>query len=254
MSASSTARLILVVPCYNEAERLPHFLPRLVEALADVDCRIQVVDDGSQSSQVEATEILVDELRSRFAVRLAPLLALPVNQGKGAAIRAGWQTHSGSEWLAFVDADGAIAPLEVRRVIEIALSSPKQAYFASRVKMLGRKVDRSLFRHLIGRVFATAASLRLNVPVYDTQCGLKIVPGTLFEDGCAPFKENGFGFDLELMVALLGKGFSVQEVPIDWTHIPGSKIHLVRDSIRIYAALDGIARRRHQWTSPNRIK
>lgn len=245
--------LVLVVPCYNEAERLPRYLPHLAAALADTDCLLQVVDDGSRSPEVAAIGRLVDEWRRRLPDRIAPLLALPANQGKGAAIRAGWRAHPGSRLLGFVDADGAISPPEVRRVVDLAFATPGDAFFASRVKMLGRRVDRTFTRHLMGRVFATAASLRLNIPVYDTQCGLKIIPGPVFDHSTAAFAEDGFAFDLELLVALLDQGYSIQEIPIDWTHIAGSKIHFVRDSIRIYSSLERIAHHRPKWTSPNKI-
>lgn len=253
MNTSSAKRLVLVVPCYNEAERLPLFLPGLTEALADIDCLIQVVDDGSQPAQVKAVEAAVEKSRSRLPNQVASLLALPVNQGKGAAIRAGWRAHGESELLGFVDADGAIAPREVRRFAELAFAAPGQAYFASRIKMLGRKVDRKFTRHIIGRVFATLVSLRLKVPVYDTQCGLKILPSAAFPQG-VHFEENGFAFDLELMMVLLDEGFSIEEVPIDWSDVPGSKVHLVRDPIRMYSALQRIAHNRSKRMAPDKIK
>jgi len=253
-ATSHIPRLLLVVPCYNEAERLPHFLPLLAETLEGVDCLIQVVDDGSQQVQLAATGALVEELRTRFPTRLGPLLPLPANLGKGAAIRAGWRAHPGSELLAFVDADGAVSPREVHRVVHLAMAAPEKAYFASRVKMLGRNVNRSLLRHFVGRVYATAVSLRLNIAVYDSQCGLKIVPRALFAGRDSLFEENGFAFDLELLAALLDQGFLIQEVPVDWTHVSGSKIHLIRDSIRLYLSLNRVARHRAKWTSPNKIK
>jgi dolichyl-phosphate beta-glucosyltransferase len=253
MNIQPASRLVLVIPCYNEGERLPLFLPGLVETLADVDCVIQVVDDGSRRAETDATGALVEKWRSQFPKRLAPMLALSANQGKGGAIRAGWQAHQGCESLGFVDADGSISPAEVRRVVELALASPKQAYFASRIKMLGRHVHRSSLRHLVGRFFATAVSLRLNIPVYDVQCGLKILPGAVYSPD-TPFEENGFAFDLELLVALFDQHFSIQEVPIDWTHIPGSKVRLFRDSVRMFSSLQQVARRRPKWTSPNKIK
>ncbi len=120
--------------------------------------------------------------------------------------------------------------------------------------MLGRKVDRSFLRHLYGRVFATASSLSLKLPVYDTQCGLKIVPSQIFQNGKAPFEERGFAFDLELLVALVDGGFSIQEIPIDWTHVSGSKINLIRDSLAMYLSLNRISRNRTKWTLPNKIK
>jgi hypothetical protein len=99
--------------------------------------------------------------------------------------------------------------------------------------MLGRRVDRLFKRHLLGRVYATMVSQLLRVPVYDSQCGLKIVPRAAFEKISNRLQVTGFAFDVELMVALLDTGCPIQEVPIDWQEIPGGKVNLIRDSWRM---------------------
>lgn len=240
--------MIIVIPCYKESLRLPRFLPGLVEALKGSGCKIQVVDDGSPAADREQIDRHVEELRVKSGDTLLPLLALPVNQGKGNAIRAGWNLHPGEEQLAFVDADGAISPLEVGRFVRIAQANPQTAYFASRVKMLGRTVTRKLARHLYGRVFATFVSVRLSAPVYDSQCGLKTIPGEIFRAHQQRFQENGFAFDVELLLILLKLGVTVEEVPIDWTHIEGSKVRLIRDSFAMFIALNAIVKRHSVWS------
>lgn len=224
---------------------MPQFLPFLTETLADQHCLIQVVDDGSHPGELQKTQALVEDLRQRFP-QLAPILSLPVNQGKGGAIRAGWRAHLDSDLLGFVDADGSISPAEVRRVLELVIANPAEAVFASRVKMLGREVQRSLFRHLVGRVFATIASLRLGIDAYDTQCGFKVIPASIMRNEAVPLTENGFAFDLELLVTLVDQGIPIREIPIDWTHKEGSKVHLVRDSTAMYLSLNRIAQRRNK--------
>jgi hypothetical protein len=135
-----------------------------------------------------------------------------------------------------VDADGSIEPTEVVRMIEIAFrEGPRRgALFASRVLMLGRKVARDFHRHLIGRVYATIVSNLLDIPVYDSQCGFKLVPGSAWEKIRPRLQVGGFAFDVELLVALLDSGIHVTEVPIDWHETPGGKVHLIRDSYRMY--------------------
>ncbi|MCB1227491.1 MAG: glycosyltransferase [Verrucomicrobiales bacterium] len=225
----------LVIPCFREATRLPHFLPGLCAAMAKLGgLTVQVVDDGSGENETEATRKIVEDLRSSHPA-LSPLLALPHNLGKGGAVYAGWDSApSDVEWLAFVDADGSISAREVIRVGETALSSPtSQAFFASRVKMLGRKVDRVFKRHLMGRIYATLVSELLRIPVYDSQCGLKIVPAAAYRQIRDRLTLSGFAFDVDLLVQLLRIGIQVQEVPIDWHEVPGGTIQLVRDSLRM---------------------
>jgi dolichyl-phosphate beta-glucosyltransferase len=246
--------MIIVIPCYREAERLPQFLPGLAAALKGLNCQVQVVDDGSPVEDREAVRALVKTVSEQFPALVLPLLALPANQGKGGAIRAGWLAHREAEQLAFVDADGAIGPDEVARFVRLALRDPAKAYLASRVKMLGRTITRSSTRHFTGRIFATVVSLKLDLPVYDSQCGLKAIPAGAFFDHAERFQENGFAVDPELLLILSKLGVPMEEIPVDWTHIEGSKVHLVRDAVSMFLALNRIVDRNSSWTTSNKIK
>lgn len=239
------SRLHLVVPCFRESARLPHFLPQLCAEMDGTGgVSVLVVDDGSGEREAAATRKIVEDLRARHAC-LLPLLELPENLGKGGAVYAGWAAHEGAEWLGFVDADGSCSAPEVARVVRLAIvdcglriadCDEPPAYFASRVKMLGRRVERLFKRHLLGRVYATLVSELLRIPVYDSQCGLKLVPRAAYEKVAGHLQVHGFAFDVELMTALLDTGCAVVEVPIDWREMPGGKVSLLRDSWRM--ALD----------------
>jgi dolichyl-phosphate beta-glucosyltransferase len=245
----------LTIPCFRESERLPRFLPDLcqqTQALGGV--QLLVVDDGSGPTETLATRAIIEALRPNYPL-LQPLLELPNNIGKGGAVYAGWsQASSDTQWLAFVDADGSISPQEVTRLITLSrqLSSPvshtppfdvqsstfevqrsSPALFASRVKMLGRVVNRHFKRHLLGRIYATLVSESLNIPIYDSQCGLKIIPAPAFHAIQNHLSILGFAFDVDLLVHLLDYGTPVIEVPIDWHEEPGGKVHLLRDSWRM---------------------
>jgi len=114
-----------------------------------------------------------------------------------------------------------------------AKGSPPPAVFASRIKMLGRNVDRLFSRHLLGRVYATLVSELLRIPVYDSQCGLKLVPRPAFEAVQDRLTVEGFAFDVDLLVALLDSGCAVEEFPIDWHEKPGGSVRLFRDPWRM---------------------
>jgi len=225
----------LVVPCYRESARIGAFLPELCAEMMKLGAvRVLVVEDGSDAGEAGRMRRIVDDLRAVHPC-LLPLKSLPENLGKGGAVYAGWREHGGAEWLAFVDADGACPAVEVARLITM-LSAPcslRPALFASRIKILGRRVERLLKRHLLGRVYATLVSEILKVPVYDSQCGLKLVPRVAFERIADRLEVRGFAFDVELMVALLDTGCAIQEVPIDWHEVPGGKVSLLRDSWRM---------------------
>lgn len=226
----------LVVPCFHESGRIMKFLPDLCRELdAAGDCRVLVVDDGSAADEQQRTKDLVEGLKQRHPCLESPLL-LARNLGKGGAVYAGWGANRDAEWLGFVDADGSVPAAEVARLLRMARERGTigGAIFASRVMMLGRKVQRHLHRHLLGRVYATLVSELLRVPVYDSQCGFKLVPNSVFQAIAPLLSTGGFAFDVELLVALLDSGCKVREEPIDWHEVPGGKIKLLRDSWRMF--------------------
>lgn len=242
------ARIHVVVPCYRESARIGSFLPGLCREMAVIaGVQILVVEDGSDAEEAARMEAIIERHRQDHPC-LLPLKKLPRNLGKGGAVYAGWQDHGGAEWLAFVDADGSCSAAEVARVVRMTRSTPvRTALFASRVKMLGRKVERLFKRHLLGRVYATLVSEMLDIPVYDSQCGLKFVPRADYERIASRLEVTGFAFDVELMVALLDTGCGVQEVPIDWHETPGGKVRLLRDSWRMARDVGRIRARRLAW-------
>jgi dolichyl-phosphate beta-glucosyltransferase len=240
----------VVIPAYRESGRLSVFLPELCSALAESELshEICVVDDGSGAEETQALLTLMHKLQPQFPRLLNPI-TYPENQGKGVAVYTGWRATSEANWLAFTDADGAVSAEEIVRVLrEIAGSTePKDAYFASRVKMLGRDVERRGMRHISGRVFANIACLLIDIPIYDSQCGFKVVSKSAFDVIEPKLHEKRFCFDLELLVCLFTSGFRIVEVPVSWRDQPGSKVSMLRDSIAMLKSLRKIRQRQQTW-------
>ena len=238
--------VLLTIPCFNEAERLPAFLPGLLQeiAAAALPVSVEIVDDGSSPDERQAISQLVAALRPRHPFLLPPR-ELPANHGKGAAIRASWDAAPATaDWLAFVDADGSISPAETCRFLRHCLAGePPCTWLASRIRMLGRCVRRSAHRHLMRRVFATLVGTLINPGVYDTQCGLKALPACHYRQIRPLLAENRFAFDVELIAALDHARLPAAELPIDWHETPGSKVRLVRDTLAMLRAVLRIRRR-----------
>lgn len=245
---SSAGTVLLVVPCSRESGRIGGFLPGLCEGLESLGgCHVLVVEDGSDADEQRRMNDMVGALQAKHPL-LCDLLMLPENIGKGAAVYAGWAHHPGTEWLAFVDADGSIPADEVCRLIKLARErgSEHGAIIASRVHMLGKEVRRRFYRHLIGRVYATLVSRLLHIQVYDSQCGCKLVPRRAFETIAPGLKTTGFAFDVELLVKLQDSGCPVWEEPVNWHEVPGGKVRLVRDSILMFRDVMKIRSRRQE--------
>jgi dolichyl-phosphate beta-glucosyltransferase len=264
-------KLFLVIPAYCEAARLPRCLAELTAALAAApfDTDLTVVDDGSPLVERRAMAAAVEAVRARHEW-VRPLHSLPRNGGKGAAVRAGWDaalagieaagagkaaSRDGASWLGFVDADGAVPAGEVVRLCRVAIdggaAEPVDAVWASRVRMLGRNVERSVWRHWAGRVFATMTALAVERGVYDSQCGAKLVRAAAYRRVRPWLAEGGFAFDVELLAALRQIDTRMVEVPVDWSDVPGGKVSVLRDSLRMVRALLRIRRRRRRWTTPS---
>lgn len=241
-------RVLLVIPCFNESGRIEPFLDSLQCVLVnDTRVSVLVVEDGGGAEEQQRMQQLLEARRPAWP-QLRPLLCLEENLGKGGAVYAGWEAHAGEALLAFVDADGSCAAAEVSQVLDLARDGQTRAVFASRIKMLGKDVQRDFRRHLMGRVYATIVSETLRIPVYDSQCGLKVVPRTAFENVKPLLHITGFAFDVELLCALLDTGCVVHEQPISWHETAGGKVRLLRDSWRMFRDVLAIRARRAKWT------
>lgn len=224
---------VLVVPCYNEAARLPvHEYVEFLEAHGGIG--FLFVDDGS----TDRTRARLEEIAEGGGERVG-VLALPRNLGKAEAVRRGLLVApgGGARFVGYWDADLA-TPLEsaiaFRRVLR---ERPEVRWvLGSRVRLLGRSIERGALRHYLGRIFATVASLVLRLPVYDTQCGAKLFRA---DEGLAELLREPFvsrwAFDVELLARFAVRhggaapeiGRRVVEVPLErWSDVEGSKLGL----------------------------
>jgi glycosyltransferase involved in cell wall biosynthesis len=222
---------VVVVPCYNEARRLP--VSKFEAFLRDTpDVCFVFVDDGSK----DGTGELLHQLEQAHAGRVA-LVALPTNLGKAQAVRAGILRAFERQpaYVGFWDADLATplpALLEFRALLDT--HRDLEMVFGARVVLLGRSIERRALRHYLGRVAATAISLVLGLRVYDTQCGAKLFRATpsvrsLFEE---PFVSRWL-FDVEILARFLrslhgepgaARG-AIYEYPLaEWTDVEGSRV------------------------------
>lgn len=241
---------LIAIPCFREGARLPPFLDSLCRALESAPFRasILIVDDGSGPAEETKMRAVIAAARSLWPQLIAEPLFLPANRGKGCAVYAGWQSPAAAEapLLCFVDADGSVPAAEVVRLIgDLRADTGKRwaALFGSRAKLLGANVERLPSRHYVGRIFATLVTVITGLEAYDSQCGLKVVRHEAFAAVAGSLRETRFVFDVELTARLLRLGYAIREVPIDWAEVPGSKVRLLRDSLRMTWGLLGIRRR-----------
>ena len=225
---------ILVIPCYNEAARLD---VNAFETFATQhpEIRFLFVDDGS----TDRTLALLQSMHAKNPDQLIPH-PLPRNVRKAEAVRNGLLEACSRrpQYTGFWDADLATPLDELVPLLTILETRPEiQMAFGSRVNLLGHQVRRKLFRHYIGRVFATGAAFLLGVPIYDTQCGAKVfrVSDAFIARLQEPFI-GGWIFDVEIIAreiqarrrtSLPQAADVIFENPLMvWRDVHGSKIKL----------------------------
>jgi len=224
----SLPHISVVIPAYNEELRLPHYLDEVISYLEGrhLAYEVLVVDDGSR----DGTAAVVERCRTRYPH--LQLLRLPQNCGKGAAVRAGMLAAQGRLRL-FADADGATPISELER-LELAIADGAEVAIASRaLKGTTTKVKGTLHRKVMGTVFNTLVQLLAVSGLKDTQCGFKLFTETAVYQTFSYQVIDDFGFDVEILFLAQRSGLPIAEVPVNWQDIPGTKVRLVRDSLRM---------------------
>lgn len=246
--------LALIVPCYNEAARLdPAAFLKFASSHPSV--WLLFVDDGSCDRTLEILQRMRDAAPETIGV-----LPLASREGKAEAVRLGIlegiRRHA--EFVGFWDADLS-TPLEaVDDFLALARVRPEmEIILGSRVMLMGRDIRRQAWRHYLGRVFATAVSLALDLPVYDTQCGAKVFR---VSDATAAVFATRFRsrwiFDVEVLARYLDQPTPADGLPRRariyelvvprWHHRRGSHLRWT-DAVRAMFDLAAIwrSRRRH---------
>lgn len=220
-------KLSVVIPAFNEADRLPPTLDRVEAFLRETPrwrpSEIIVVDDGSSDSTA-------DTARSRRALEGIDLVvaAHPVNRGKGAAVRTGFERSRGA-WVLLTDADLS-APIEDISVLGDAADTDAVAVGSRAVDRRLIMQRQPLHRDFMGRIFNTAIRALGLTRLHDTQCGFKLFPGELARALAAAQRLDGFAFDVELLVLAHHWGYRIEEVGVRWEHVEASRVMAVRHS------------------------
>ena len=218
----------IVIPAYNEGARLASTLERVLGYVQEQgwDAEVIVVNDGSHD---ETAQLVRRRGETHPALRL---LENPGNRGKGYSVRHGMLAARG-EILLFTDADLS-SPIEEATKLFAAIRSGADMAIGSRwLRPELQRARQSLARQLYGRIFNLLLRILLGLRFKDTQCGFKAfnrrAAQVLFERQTI----ERWGFDPELLYLADRFGLRVEEVPVVWSHAGGTRLHPVRDGLRM---------------------
>ncbi len=215
----------VVIPAYNEAERLGLTLRRVVEYLRrrGAAYELLVVDDGSRDDTPGVAESL--------AAEGVTLLRHDRNRGKGAAVRTGVLATRGAAVL-LSDADLS-TPIEDLERLEPRLADAELVLGSRAVAGARIEQHQPLYREVMGKTFNLLIRLLGVRGLRDTQCGFKLLAGAPARELFADLQIDGFAYDVELVWLARRRGYRVLEVGVTWANSPASKVHPLRDPLRM---------------------
>jgi dolichyl-phosphate beta-glucosyltransferase len=221
--------LSIVIPCYNEEERLPRTIEQIERYLAGkaTSYELILVDDGS----TDGTRLVQDAAAARNpSVRVE---ALPRNRGKGRALAEGVAVAKGAEILV-TDADLS-TPIEELEKLRAELHKGAGVAIASRALRGSRvEVAQPLYRVLMGKVFNLLVQAVLLPGIWDTQCGFKLFRADVGHDVFAHLTTDGFGYDPEVLYRAKKGGVKIAEVPVVWRNSSPTKVMPFKSSLDMF--------------------
>lgn len=218
--------LSIVIPAYNESNRLPRTLLDIQKFIAEekIRCEVLVVDDGSRDDMCAKVKLIQETFPELNLITYSP------NRGKGYATKTGVLAATG-KFVLFLDADNSTNVREFLRAREylaeydIVIGS---RYLPESDLVIAKKLHRTLISRLSNLLIRSLLSLSFK----DTQCGFKLFKLQHVRALFSKQTINRFGFDMELLVIAASQGLRVKEMGVRWVDDSNSKVRPVRDTLK----------------------
>ena len=213
-------RFLLLIPAYNEQDRIEATLRRYVEVFEERvpgQYTIQVILNGCRDRTLEIVQRFGEKHNG------VGILNFPERIGKGGALIRGIQAAPEVDWIGYVDADGATDPEEFLRLL--ALCRDEDCVIGSRW-LPGAVLHRqqTMTRQIASRGFNFIVQILFRLGVKDTQCPAKVLSRRATSAVQARLCIADLAFDVNLLYAVKRAGFAIREEPTEWTDQLGSKV------------------------------
>ena len=224
--------LSVVIPAYNEEDRLPRTLARLQEYYGTQSYTFEVIvmSDGSKDGTVALAQAFAAK-DSRFRV-----VDSQPNRGKGYVVRTGMLQARG-QYVLFCDADLATPQEETEKLLPKLEAGFDVAIGSRPLRDSNLEVRQPFYREALGRMANKLIQIVAVPGIRDTQCGFKMFNAKSNADIFSRCKLDGFSFDFEALMIARDLGYQVAEVPIRWMNQEGSKVNIWRDYPRVFRDL-----------------
>jgi glycosyltransferase involved in cell wall biosynthesis len=228
----------ILLPAFQEGRHVTKTIQATFEVFQTLgeDFEIIVVDDCSTDNTLEVLRALQKKIPQ------LQFITLPCNQGKGHALRTGFQNARG-EWIFFLDADMELHPRHCLILLGIRQSQGTQVVIGSKrhpQSVLHYPWD----RRLMSSVYFWLVKIVFGLPVRDTQTGIKLFHRKVLEKIFPKILVKKFAFDLELLVLAHHAGFRIAEAPVvledqgNFSHIrPRDVFNILWDTLAVFYRL-----------------
>jgi glycosyltransferase involved in cell wall biosynthesis len=209
---------------HNEEDRIQSCIERLLSYCNEKEWDFELIivqDDGTDN-----TISIVNRFSSSNS--RIKMLDLPTRLGKGGSIISAALNYNTKEYLTYMDVDLSADPSELERLIP---------YIGNHDVVIGSRIlrgdlsgiKRPFYRSVLSNSYSRLFRILFRIPIHDPQCGLKIFRRAIISKLFEEVTTTSFGFDTDLIVKAFAQGLRIKEVPINWTHGPASKIHVLTE-------------------------
>lgn len=203
--SDSAPQITVIIPAHNESGRIQQAIESVLREFQKTTQSVEVivVDDGSADATYEEAQHI-----ARMYSGLVKVISLDCNHGKGYAIRVGFM-HSRGDVVGFIDADLEYPVNALPLMANMVLNSKAACAIGSRVQD-----DRTRFERLSSQMAHKAASAALQLPIRDTQAGIKMFPGPFARTALTNCQQDGWLYDIEAMLRAVEHRLNIIEVPV----------------------------------------
>ncbi len=211
--------LSVIIPAYNEAERLPLTLIDVDKHLSEQEYsyEIIVIDDGSSDNTTEIVERFIPMIKN------LKILDNKENQGKGAAVKQGMLIAKGN-WRLFMDADNSTSISEFNKMLPYLKEGYDIVIGSRAIRGAQLRPPQPFYKRMLGRFSNWFVRLILGLKIKDTQCGFKCFSEESAERIFSSIKIKGWGFDIESLALAKLFGYRIKEMPVLWVNNPVSRV------------------------------
>ena len=231
----SDIRLSIIIPAYNESERLPSTLKEIDKYLRNQNYGYEIIvsDDGSKDDTVQKTKEMMSSIPH------LKVIDNKQNHGKGYVVRKGMLSAQG-DYRIFDDADNSTSINQIEKMWP-EFEKGYDVVIGSRIiKGAVIPVRQSLARRFVARIFYSLSHIICGLwHIHDTQCGFKAFTSKAAQDIFSRTKIDRFAFDVETLVIAKKLGYKIKEIPVTWIEKSGGKVkfksvfNMFKDLIRI---------------------